>query len=399
MLQTNAITKRAVTHAKSGLVASLLALSVAAGSAAEAASVEYQVKIKTGTKSGAGTDADVKISLAGTLHPTLKLYNKVLDGHGDDFESGDEDTYIISFDEDLGDLLEAKLEHDNSGSGPGWYVETVKVRKTGTSEWVPFSFNRWLATDEGSGVLEWSLRRSDYATWLKNLGQHMSDVDGRWAHACSQKCEVGITSSFSFGSSEKTAVHKDVRTALAVEMSKTVSASFEGLGASATEKVTGSVQEASSSIREFVSSASNGGTSSCRSSVEPDKYLVEAAYQWVTSASYRNVKATARTCLIVCSPDGRPPAFTVGDPRLDQSCHVPNNYVMQRSKAIPGHNIEQLPAMSLAACLGICNERDNCLSVDYRRSDGYCFLQDVTSETVELVVDASYDHFQRKKSR
>jgi len=46
---------------------------------------------------------------------------------------------------------EVCLQHDNTGPSPDWYVDRVLV--AGESGYIPFVFNRWIATDKADGSL------------------------------------------------------------------------------------------------------------------------------------------------------------------------------------------------------------------------------------------------------
>ncbi|MFB2881686.1 PLAT/LH2 domain-containing protein [Floridanema aerugineum] len=106
----------------------------------------YNVTIKTGDVGGAGTDADVRIQLFGDLGETDSS-GYLLDKSGyDDFERGDQDTYQVRTDKELGNIEKVRLWHNNAGSGAGWYVDWIKVEISGFT-W-NFPAYRWLATDE-----------------------------------------------------------------------------------------------------------------------------------------------------------------------------------------------------------------------------------------------------------
>lgn len=115
----------------------------------------YQVTVKTGKKSGAGTDADVYITLFGEAGQLTSQLDKA--GY-DDFESGDKDNYLVSTTEGkLGRIYAIRLEHNNKGSGSGWYVEDVHIddfennSRGPSKKYYNFPVNRWLATDESDG--------------------------------------------------------------------------------------------------------------------------------------------------------------------------------------------------------------------------------------------------------
>ena len=63
---------------------------------------------------------------------------------------------------------------------------------------------------------------------------------------------------------------------------------------------------------------------------------------------------------------------------------------------IPGFNAETLRAGSAAECMTYCSGREWCRSVDYKRSDGACYIQPVGMHDAELRYDYPgnpYDHY------
>eukprot|EP01043_Picozoa_sp_COSAG02_P019530 COSAG02_NODE_944_length_15732_cov_24.529265_5_plen_3702_part_01 len=123
--------------------------------------VPYQIIIKTGDRLGAGTDANVFIQLFGSEGPQKNndegvpagTGERLLDAPGDEFEKGQTDLFLIEAPE-LGSLNEMRLWHDNTGLGPGWYVDEVTVvNKLTLKEWV-FPVNQWFSTTEDDGEID-----------------------------------------------------------------------------------------------------------------------------------------------------------------------------------------------------------------------------------------------------
>ncbi len=46
---------------------------------------------------------------------------------------------------------QVRVYHDNSGQSPSWFLEEVRVRRTGSGSWTAFPCQRWLAVDEDDG--------------------------------------------------------------------------------------------------------------------------------------------------------------------------------------------------------------------------------------------------------
>ncbi|XVV08190.1 PLAT/LH2 domain-containing protein [Actinoplanes sp. CA-131856] len=109
----------------------------------------YEIVVRTGTESGAGTDADVFL----TLYGERGIAHQVQLGDGNDnFEAGAIDRFYPEL-EDIGTLRAARLQHDNSGSRPGWFVDQIVVTKQTPpiTQWV-FPVHAWLAADEPGGT-------------------------------------------------------------------------------------------------------------------------------------------------------------------------------------------------------------------------------------------------------
>jgi PLAT/LH2 domain len=104
-----------------------------------AADVAYTITVETGTVANAGTDANVVITLGSGAVPTNasecdEFPQKALQARGlGDFERAQTDVFRIS-DRDLDNLPWICLSlSKNTSSKPGWFVNTVKVQKEGTS--------------------------------------------------------------------------------------------------------------------------------------------------------------------------------------------------------------------------------------------------------------------------
>lgn len=110
---------------------------------------KYKVSVYTGDKRGAGTDANVYIILFGENGDSGE---KILDDSRNNFERGKSDEFIIEC-PCLGRLDRIRIGHDNSGFGPGWYLDKVIVDDLDNSITYQFPCQRWLALDEDDGQI------------------------------------------------------------------------------------------------------------------------------------------------------------------------------------------------------------------------------------------------------
>ena len=76
----------------------------------------------TGTRPGSSTSANVYLILHGCHGDSSRLW---LSSGGRTFQSGGIDEFDIVSHCDVGALEMVRVGHDNSGVGPGWFLEKV----------------------------------------------------------------------------------------------------------------------------------------------------------------------------------------------------------------------------------------------------------------------------------
>ena len=123
-----------------GIVLALSLLSI--HSSAQSWLAFYKIETWTGKVDGAGTDANVFITLFGNRGTTREIS---LDNSENNFEWGKWDEFRARARE-VGNIQKIRIRHDNSGRGPGWFLD--KVRVTGSQGSKVFPVGRWLARDE-----------------------------------------------------------------------------------------------------------------------------------------------------------------------------------------------------------------------------------------------------------
>ncbi|BAY47671.1 PA14 domain-containing protein [Scytonema sp. HK-05] len=105
------------------------------------ATKNYKVTVVTGDKQNAETNANVYLTLNGTLGVSAENY---LEGSFPIGSTRDFDIDSI----DLGNLESVHIRHDNSNDAPAWLLDKVIVKDEETGqEWV-FSCGKWLANSE-----------------------------------------------------------------------------------------------------------------------------------------------------------------------------------------------------------------------------------------------------------
>jgi len=105
--------------------------------------ITYKVLVTTSDRRGAGTDANVLLTLFGSAGDSGE---RKLESSGNNFERNQTDTF--GFDcVDLGELQRIIIRHDNSGIGPGWFLDKVLIESGKGERWF-FPCGKWLADDE-----------------------------------------------------------------------------------------------------------------------------------------------------------------------------------------------------------------------------------------------------------
>jgi hypothetical protein len=76
-----------------------------------------------------------------------------IDNFADNFEKGHIDTFSITM-KDIGNIELVRICHDNSGSKPGWFLDSITIQnESNDKEWF-FPCNRWLSVGNDDGQIE-----------------------------------------------------------------------------------------------------------------------------------------------------------------------------------------------------------------------------------------------------
>ena len=102
----------------------------------------YEITVRTSQMKGAGTDAGVFMTLFGEKATVGRLR---LDTFGKNFERGQEDIFTVELDRDIGHISKIRVEHDNSGPNPGWFLDEVRVTNRATGDEWRFVANVWFS--------------------------------------------------------------------------------------------------------------------------------------------------------------------------------------------------------------------------------------------------------------
>ena len=142
-------------------------------------SVPYKISIKTGDKRNAGTSAKVYAEFFGGKSGD-KSSGKIYFKNGK-FEQNKIDIFEVNFPKMISPVRRVVIGHDNSGFGPGWYLDKVEVECALKGMKQVFPCKRWLSKDEDDGLIEVelfenkSLREVQKPKTVWNLNIYTSD--------------------------------------------------------------------------------------------------------------------------------------------------------------------------------------------------------------------------------
>ena len=105
----------------------------------------YSVQVRTGTQRGAGTSANVYLTIFGTDGTSGELK---LETSRNNFERGRTDEFTVEC--SVGEIQRIRVGHDNSGAGPGWYLDQITIMSSGQKPLV-FDCDDWLDSSAGDG--------------------------------------------------------------------------------------------------------------------------------------------------------------------------------------------------------------------------------------------------------
>ena len=110
----------------------------------------YEVNIKTSSLRGSGTDSRVFMKLFGAEgQETGDLY---LDNNPDNFSTGRNDFFTVRPASQLDSITKIILGHDNSGFGPTWLCDNVKIKTRQTEDTWFFHVGKWFSSRMGDGL-------------------------------------------------------------------------------------------------------------------------------------------------------------------------------------------------------------------------------------------------------
>jgi hypothetical protein len=88
-------------------------------------------------------------------NPLAYFWQTLIINQRDNFERRQTDGFTSRLlKQDLGNLEQMRIWHDNTGEKPGWFLESVTVRNRATGQSWFFPCHRWLALDGDDGLID-----------------------------------------------------------------------------------------------------------------------------------------------------------------------------------------------------------------------------------------------------
>ncbi|XP_076739560.1 polycystin-1-like protein 2 [Maylandia zebra] len=115
-----------------------------------AAQYSYLIGIQTGRRRNAGTSANVTVKLIGS--EAESNVHTLTDPEKPVFERGSVDYFVLTTPFPLGEVQTIRLQHDNSGGHPSWYINKMTVQDLQTRHMWHFFCECWLSSERGDGM-------------------------------------------------------------------------------------------------------------------------------------------------------------------------------------------------------------------------------------------------------
>ncbi|KAM9408281.1 polycystin-1-like protein 2 [Pholidichthys leucotaenia] len=146
------------------------------------AQYNYLVGVQTGHRKGAGTSANVTIKLTGSNGESA--IHRLTDSDKPVFERGAFDVFVLSTPFSLGEVESVRLQHDNSGSHPSWYISKVTVQDLQTHYVFHYFCNCWMSSDRGDGMTKktFNAAKNNEVTSFRNIFRSRTSTGFRDEH-------------------------------------------------------------------------------------------------------------------------------------------------------------------------------------------------------------------------
>ncbi|XP_073320377.1 polycystin-1-like protein 2 [Pagrus major] len=142
----------------------------------------YLIGVQTGHRKNAGTTANVTVKLTGSEGESNT--HTLTDPDKPVFERGAVDMFLLATPFPLGEVRNLRLQHDNSGGRPSWYVSKVTVQDLQTRQVVHFFCDCWMSVDHGDGMTKktFNAAKTNEIASFRNIFQTRTSTGFRDEH-------------------------------------------------------------------------------------------------------------------------------------------------------------------------------------------------------------------------
>ncbi|XP_034437184.1 polycystic kidney disease protein 1-like 2 [Hippoglossus hippoglossus] len=146
------------------------------------AQYNYLISVQTGHRKNAGTTASVTMKLIGTEGESET--HTLTDPDKPVFERGAVDMFLLAAPFPMGEVRNLRLQHDNSGGHPSWYINRVIIIDLQTRHVGHFFCDCWLSADRGDGMTKktFNAAKSNEIASFRNIFQNRTSTGFRDEH-------------------------------------------------------------------------------------------------------------------------------------------------------------------------------------------------------------------------
>ncbi|XP_056232679.1 polycystic kidney disease protein 1-like 2 [Seriola aureovittata] len=146
------------------------------------AQYNYLIGVQTGHRKNAGTTANVTVKLIGSDGESET--HTLTDPDKPVFERGAFDMFLLSTPFPLGEVQNVRLQHDNSGGHPSWYINKVTIQDLQTRHVFHFFCGCWLSADRGDGMTKktFNAAKNNEIASFRNIFQSRTSTGFRDEH-------------------------------------------------------------------------------------------------------------------------------------------------------------------------------------------------------------------------
>ncbi|XP_051919019.1 polycystic kidney disease protein 1-like 2 isoform X1 [Hippocampus zosterae] len=146
------------------------------------AQYNYLIGVQTGQRKNAGTTASVTVTMIGSEGQSdahhLADPDKLV------FERGAVDMFLLATPFPLGQVRNIRLQHDNSGGHPSWYINKVTIQDLQTQHVWHFFCDCWISSNHGDGMAKkiFNAAKSNEVSCFRNIFQSRTSTGFRDEH-------------------------------------------------------------------------------------------------------------------------------------------------------------------------------------------------------------------------